>query len=406
MSSMFPPPGTALDPRELQHAFQVFSEASSELCTAYEELRTQAAALTRELELANGELERQFAEKQALSQRFVLLLEALPGGVVLVDESRLVSQANPAAFRVLGEPLIGCAWDAIVCERLREAQPAGEWLRAGGTATQRLSITSRALPGTSGQVLLIQDITEAHAQRESAERSKRLAAMGEMAARLAHRLRTPLSTALLYASQMGGAGGGAALPASERARFADKTVSRLQHLARLIDDMLLFVRGPGTQFSDVEPAPLLRELFALMSPLAAERSLHLELSPCPEGLSLCADPQALHGALVSLLENALQVCPPGARIRLSAKRDGQDLEFRVSDTGPGMPPEVQARLFEPFFTTRSDGTGLGLAIVRAVAEKHGGRVAASSVPGAGSEFVLSLPLSAEIRFTEAHEVPA
>jgi len=402
MNSMFPPVGPGLDARELQQAFQVFSVASSELCTAYEELREQAAALTRELELANGELERQFAEKQALSQRFVLLLEALPGGVVLVDESGLVIQANPAAFRVLGEPLIGCAWDAMVRERLREAQPAGEWLRAGAAAPQRLSITSRALPGTAGQVLLIQDITEAHAQRESAERSERLAAMGEMAARLAHRLRTPLATALLYASQMGGAG----LPATERARFAEKTVSRLQHLARLIEDMLRFVRGPGKEVAEFEAARLLREVHAVMQPLAAQGSLLLELEPCPEDLVVRADPQALHGALVSLLENALQACPPGARIRLSVARRGEELQFRVKDSGPGMPPEVQARLFEPFFTTRSEGTGLGLAIVRAVAEKHGGRIEANSVPGAGSEFVLSLPLAAQSRFNAAHEVPA
>jgi signal transduction histidine kinase len=96
--------------------------------------------------------------------------------------------------------------------------------------------------------------------------------------------------------------------------------------------------------------------------------------------------------LISLAENAVQACAPGARIKLTAAVRGNQLEFHVVDTGSGIAPEAQGRLFEPFFTTRSGGTGLGLAIVRAVAEAHGGNVAASSVPGAGSEFVLRLPL--------------
>jgi two-component system sensor histidine kinase FlrB len=100
-------------------------------------------------------------------------------------------------------------------------------------------------------------------------------------------------------------------------------------------------------------------------------------------------------ALLSLLENAVQACKQGGRIRLGASISGAQVVFRVADTGAGIAPEAQARLFEPFFTTRSGGTGLGLAIVRAVAEAHGGKVAASSVPGSGSEFVIWLPLADE-----------
>jgi len=254
-------------------------------------------------------------------------------------------------------------------------------------------------PG-AGEVLLIQDITEAHAQRECAQRKERLAAMGEIAARLAHRLRTPLATALLYAAQMGGAG----LPAAKRACFADKTVDRLQHLERLIEDMLLFVRGAAGSREPVSPAQLLREVVRIIEPQARERGLHLEFCDGAGALTVSADPQALRGALISLAENAVQACAPEARIRLAAAVRGRQLEFRVVDTGAGIPPEAQCRLFEPFFTTRSGGTGLGLAIVRAVAEAHGGTVAASSVPGAGSEFVLRLPLDLDPK--ELHETSA
>jgi len=284
-------PVSTLSPQQLEQAFQVFNLASSDLCLAYEELRQQALVLTRELALANGELRRQFAEKEAL--------------------------------------------------------------------------------------------------RESAQRRERLAAMGEMAARLAHQLRTPLATALLYSAQLGEP----ALPPAERARFAGKTVDRLRHLERLIEDMLLFLRGASAGCEPVAAAELLREAFQTMEPQALARGLLLELRDGSAGCTLRADRQALAGALLSLLENAVQACAPGARIRLAAIAGDSELAFCVSDTGEGIEPEAQARLFEPFFTTRSGGTGLGLAIVRAVAEAHGGSVDARSAPGAGSEFVLRLPLA-------------
>jgi two-component system sensor histidine kinase FlrB len=108
---------------------------------------------------------------------------------------------------------------------------------------------------------------------------------------------------------------------------------------------------------------------------------------------LRANRRALCGALLSLLENAVQACAPCGRIGLAAIAVESEVVFYVTDSGAGIAPEAQARLFEPFFTTRSGGTGLGLAIVRAVAEAHGGSVDARSTPGAGSEFVLRLPLA-------------
>ena len=279
-----------LSPQQLEQAFQVFNLASSDLCTAYEELRAQAAVLTRELALANGELQRQFEEKQAL--------------------------------------------------------------------------------------------------RESMQRAERLAAMGEMAARLAHQLRTPLATALLYAAQLADP----ELPAAKRAGFAGKTVDRLRHLERLIEDMLLFVRGVSADVEPVAAAELLAAVFQTLEPQALAHGLLLQTRDESDGRGLKADRLALSGALLSLAENALQACRPGGRVCISAIGSDAAIEFRVSDEGAGIAPEVQERLFEPFFTTRKGGTGLGLAIVRAVAEAHRGGVDVRSAAGEGSEFVLRLPL--------------
>ena len=280
----------SLRPQQLEQAFQVFNSVSSELCTAYMELQQQAMVLTQQLELANGELRRQFAEKEAL--------------------------------------------------------------------------------------------------RESAERKERLAAMGEMAARLAHQLRTPLATALLYASQLAEP----SLPTSVRARFTTKTVERLRSLERLIGDTLQFARGVDGRFQQVGVTELLRDAFQVMQPQAQVRGLNVELRDHGGGRAVSGDRPALSAALVSLLDNAVHACASGGRITLSATIDDDDIVICVSDNGAGITPEVQARLFEPFFTTRRSGTGLGLAIVRTVAEAHGGHVSACSTPGAGSQFTLSLPL--------------
>jgi len=269
----------------------VFNLASSDLCAAYEELRVQAEVLSRELALANGELQRQFEEKQAL--------------------------------------------------------------------------------------------------RESMQRAERLAAMGEMSARLAHQLRTPLATALLYAAQLADP----ELPAAKRAGFAGKTVDRLRHLERLIEDMLLFVRGVSADVEPVAAAELLAEVFQTLEPQAMAQGLLLQTRDESGGRTVKADRLALGGALLGLVENALQACRPGGRVCISAIGSDAQIEFRVSDEGAGISAEVRKRLFEPFFTTRKGGTGLGLAIVRAVAEAHSGSVDVRSDQGLGSEFALRLPLN-------------
>jgi signal transduction histidine kinase len=137
---------------------------------------------------------------------------------------------------------------------------------------------------------------------------------------------------------------------------------------------------------------LLQDALHVMQPQARTCGLAIELEDRGGGRVLHGDRPALTAALVSLLDNAVQASASGGQIGLSAKVDGGIIHVCVSDNGAGIAPEVQTRLFEPFFTTRRSGTGLGLAIVRTVAEAHGGKVSAWSTPGVGSQFTLSLPL--------------
>lgn len=369
---------------ELQRAFAMFNRVSAELTQAYEALQARVASLTEELAVANGELRRQYQEKEALSERLSSLLDALPAGVVLLDPEAVVAAVNPAAIAMFGADVVGRHWGDVARSHLEPTVTVGEWLLGKG----RVSIAESALPSAGGKILLIHDVTAAHQMKSELERSQRLAAMGEMAASLAHQLRTPLAAALLYTSNLGQPG----VADEARTRFSDKASGQLRRLERLIQDVLLFARGESIGRDVFAVGELLAEAGQTLEPLMRAQGVAFEVQDEGEGATLVGSRKALFGAVVNLLENAMQATPSGGKICLAARRCGDLLALSVRDSGPGIAQETQARIFEPFFTTKGQGTGLGLAIALGVARAHGGTIEVGSEPGAGAEFIMTLPI--------------
>jgi two-component system sensor histidine kinase FlrB len=401
-----------LETLRLAEAFRVFNQASEELSTAYTKLQAQVAELTSELAAANGALRQQYLEKAALTERLSLLLSALPAGVVVLDVQGQIVQANPAAGHMLapdaadagGDALIGHAWLHVEQTQLTASETPGEYLSLALDAQGRrraVAVTVTALDSAGGRIVLLHDITEAQRLKTQAERNQRLAAMGEMAAQLAHQLRTPLAAALLYTGNLEAA----EVAPEMRIRIAGKAVARLKHLERLIQDMLLFARGEVLGREAIDVADLLRELRHIIAPLARTRVVDFQVQAADGLPALQGNRKALVGALTNLLENALQAAAASAHgsVRLSAALEADWLVLRVCDNGPGMTPDVAARVFEPFYTTRTEGTGLGLAIARGVVRAHNGNLEVNSSPGAGAEFVVSLPLQAGQEFQTIQE---
>lgn len=380
-------PAPDLKAQELQRAFDVFNQVSLELTQAYEGLQARAESLTAELAVANGELRRQYQEKEALSERLSLLLNALPAGVVVLDSAARVSETNPAARAMLGETIIGCDWPALAQMHLAASDSPDEWL----LGAQRVSIAESPLDSAGGRILLLHDITAAHGLKADLERNQRLAAMGEMAASLAHQLRTPLATALLYSANLAQP----ELSDVARARFAEKATAQLKRLERLIQDVLLFARGESIGREAIVAGQLASDAAHILEPLCAEKGVTFEVTLDVGDSIIMGSRKALSGALVNLLENALQACEVGGSVAFTASMADGRVSFSVRDTGPGIPLEAQARIFEPFFTTRGQGTGLGLAIALGVVRAHGGTIELSSVPGQGSEFAMRLPAGAQ-----------
>lgn len=374
-------------PEELQQAFNLFNRVSEQLTGAYMDLQKQVEQLTQELAVTNSELRRQLEEKETLSQRLGRLLAALPGGVVVLDGDGRVNEVNPAVHGLLSGIAPGERWAAVRERELRPTTTPGEWLV--GDDGRRLVISSSHMGEQGGEILLLQDVTEAYLMQDQLQRHKRLSAMGEMVAGLAHQLRTPLAAALLYTSHLRGD-----LSPEDRARFADKALARLHSLEHLIKEMLIFVRGGKGIQERIAVQALLADVQQVMEPQMLQHGLIFEVGDKSAGAYVLGSREALSGALLNLLANAMQACQAGGRVKLAAMSEGGGwLAFRVADTGKGIPQGLQERLFEPFFTTRTDGTGLGLAIVREVTQMHGGEVSVQSKEGEGSEFLLRLPIS-------------
>jgi two-component system, sensor histidine kinase FlrB len=371
---------TSLEPvdlkrNELQAAFRAFGSVSEQLTGAFDALRAQVAELRIELKSAN-------AGKEHLAARLSALVKGLPGGVLVLDAEGVIAESNPAAVQLLGEPLLGHRFGSVLTRAVVDAGASPEQmeLRSG----RFLNISRRGL-GPDGEVVLLTDITEAHLMQVFLTRQQRLLTLGELAAGLAHQIRTPLATALLYASQM-------TLPNRSREdllRCGGRTVGSLKELDRLVNDMLAFAHG-GTAREVVSVSALLEQVAQWLRP-ALREGIRLTIRTQAPNLAVRANAPSLVSAVLNLATNALQAARADLDLELLARRSDEGrAQIIVSDNGPGIPAHIRERIFEPFFTTRARGNGIGLSIVRSVIEAHHGSVCLSQT-GPGATFVIDLP---------------
>jgi len=360
---------------ELQAAFRAFGSVSAQLSGAFDSLRAQVAQLRLELREAR-------AGKEQLAARLSALIEGLPGGVLVLDARGEILECNPAANALLGEPLRGQSFTDVLARAAVNGGALGEHteLRSG-----RFVNLSRRDSNDGGEVVLLTDVTEPHLMRVFLARQQRLLTLGELAAGLAHQIRTPLAAALLYASQM-------TLPgrtAQDLSRCGEKTVGSLKQLDKLVNDMLAFARG-GAAREALSVSALLEQVAQWLRP-ALRRGVRLTIRTQAPDLAVRANASSLVSAVLNLATNALQAATGDLDLELLGRRAaGNRAQIVVSDNGPGVPEQIRERIFEPFFTTRARGNGIGLAIVKSVVEAHLGTVRLAD-SGPGATFVIDLP---------------
>jgi len=219
--------------------------------------------------------------------------------------------------------------------------------------------------------------------------SEKLAALGQLAAAIAHEVRNPLAV-IRSAAQSFGEGLTDGDPAMRASSFITDEIDRLSNL---VNSLLTFARPVQVTREPVAIGELLDRATLLASDEIVARKIVLRRE-VPASLPLAnADRNLIAQVVAGLLNNAAQAVPAGGEILLQAKADASRVEIAVADSGPGIAPENRSRVFEPFFTTRARGVGLGLAIARQVVEAHGGKIELSESPIGGARFCVSIPIS-------------
>ncbi len=337
-------------------------------------------------------------QESITESRLKTLLKALPAGVIVLDGAGVVQECNPAAIELLDEPLLGLDWRIVIDRAFDHKRISGQ-----DSITQKgriVSISTCPLgQGVPGQIILLQDVTEKHQLQAKYDQQKRLASMGQMAAQLAHQIRTPISAALLYASHLKSPH----LDNDKRLRFADKILTRIQSLEQLVNDMLLFSRNGMENRESISVEQLLNELEQTSSAsLLHEKKAHQNINlmfnyTLDKTHYISGNRTLLISALVNLVNNAIHAfSETGTRaenkiqVKVSQPLDGA-IDFSIQDNGMGISADNIDKIFQPFYTTKNSGTGLGLSVVKAIANAHNGDLWLEKTSPSGSVFRMRLP---------------
>lgn len=375
--------------KHLQNAFEAFNEMSDQLMLSYHQLEGQVDRLNRELAVAHGERIEQREQKQYLANRLESVLDALPAGVVVLNGKGIVQEANRVAIQLLAEPLKGQPWRKIIQKVFKPHPDDGHdiSLRDG----RIVSISTSSLEHEPGQIVLITDVSEKRQLEDKLRRYHRLSAMGQMAASLAHQIRTPAASALLYLSS---------LRRSENTpgaveKYADKVHEQLCHIEAMVRDMLAYAKGEQASEANIfTPQELIDALKRAVRTQLDQADVALIVQSRESDLYLKGNREAFIGALINLVMNSLHAASDAPlRIEIHFTRyDANTLSITVKDNGVGIPIEIQETVFDPFVTTRPQGTGLGLAVVKSIVEKHGGQIRLESQHGRGTSITMRIPI--------------
>lgn len=390
--------------QRLAEAFDQFNELSEQLSTSYRRLEQRLRRFGADPGASPAGGPVPAGERLQETDRLEAVLEAVPAGIVVLDGDGVVRRFNAAAVDLLGVPLQDIAWREVIDRAFRPGRDIEALTLKDGRA---VALRTSPLAHGPGQVILLHDITESREFQAIVQRQQRLSSMGEMVATVAHQVRTPLASSLLYVSRLEHGA-----QSSDQRRAVEKIRACLEHLGRVVEDMLAFARGGTFESRHLAVAELLETVGQLVGPQLAVDGCRLEVEDGSAGAAVSGNRDALVAALQNLISNGAQACrsarestgesdgaSPGCDLlELAAQcvkdRAGAEwVEITVRDNGPGIAPETRERIFDPFFTTKSRGTGLGLPVVQAIVQAHDGALWVASEPGQGTTVRIRLPLA-------------
>jgi PAS domain S-box-containing protein len=398
-----------------------FDEISA-LAVSFNHMAAQLFQQRRDLEDANHELRRRFDELEDVKRYTENILGSLTTGIVTVDLDGRVVTVNPAAEMLTGffagevtghyctelfaqTPEIG----EMLMETLASRAPVADVslvLKRRSGAALPVEVSTAPLKGGEGKdlgvVAVLRDLTLVRELEGQLRRSDRLAALGSLAAGLAHEIKNPLTSVLTFSRHVSRRFDDPHF----RERFQRVVPRELERINGILERLLELARPAPATFTRVRLAPLVDRAVDLFANEIEAQEVQVTRDYARDLPPVAADEESLYRAVINVVGNALDAMSGGGRlglriawagsnegVRPRSPLSGRQVVIEVSDTGTGITPEDAERLFNPFFTTKQRGTGLGLAVTHKIVEDHGGVVDFHSVPGDGTTFRIVLPVT-------------
>jgi PAS domain S-box-containing protein len=398
----------------LERAFLDFEQRAEKLSTAYAAMQADFRKVNLKLDRKNRELADTLLLQEETQTYLNSIMESMSSGVIGIDIAGVVTQFNRAAGRITGhapESVLGRKYDDFFRPRLEDQPSLLELLQTGtGHEWDEKVIWNRygypvpvsyqmaTLRDQSGRVLgaveIFNDISKLKALEEEMQRTKTMAALGEMSATVAHEIRNPLGAMGVWAGLLN--------RDFDRDDPRRKTLKRiidgLARLNRIVSNLLVYSRPLEAQMRQVALQELLTETVDFIQieieRLGQDVAVNKAWNSEPP-VHVMADPEKMQQVVMNLCMNAVQAMPQGGELTVAIdaapKGNAGYVCFEVIDTGVGIEDERLDRIFDPFHTTKENGTGLGLAIVKKFVEHHAGHIRVSSVVGKGTTVRVFLP---------------
>ena len=365
------------------------------------------AAMAMDNARLSRELRERLAEVSAVRHLSDLILNNVPTGIVAVDRESIIRVLNPEAERILvdfrlrpGDPLERLTGDyRHLAAMLGQAATSGQertTVRLGvmDSGTERvLEVMCAPLLGpdaeVTGALALFRDVTERQRLEAQLLHVERLASAGELAAEAAHEIRNPLTCirGLVQLLMVPG------MPAELSAQYLNIVLGEIERIEGIVRDLLQMSRSPQLSTAPVDLNALLEEVCLIFTAETAIRQIPVYRKLQPNLPAVHVNPAQFKQVFMNILRNAMEAVDSRGRIDVSTEYLPlrRSVAVDIADDGPGVPPEIRDRLFEPFFSTRPNGTGLGLAVSHCIVRSHGGQIVVDSRPGQGAVFRVLVP---------------
>lgn len=387
----------------LEDAFHAFNDASESLKDHYGLLEKRVSELNRELAGKSADLEENLKKTSQMERYQSSILRNLSSAVIVLDSGGKITTFNKRAEEITGffsdeikgKPLEVISNNSDLTKKIAHSSEDSEMIysnKKGDPLFLRIS-TSFLIDEygrREGTIIILHDLTKEKMLEESMERGKRLAAMGEMAAKLAHEIRNPLGGIELFASNLK-----KHLAGNERARnMAENICSGVASLNYLVSNTLQFARMKEPVLKEMSVNESIDEALLLASHLIDRYGINISKAGLNFYTVIMADREMIKLSFLNVIINAVQAMTEGGTLNISLVEEKNEMiKIVFGDNGDGMSDEIISRVFDPFYSTKESGSGLGLAIVYNIVNAHHGTVTFNSEKNKGTDVIISLPKS-------------